>query len=230
LHCHRYDRASVQVDGVLGFVRQMCPSVFHLGDLRVGIEGMRPIVIGSLLRSFPVNARQVLARGGVDAGRLRQLRQELLIRRAGVAPHDAAQRRVCLQRGRVNPDGLSFDQARVGELLQDPREDGFVRFEIDQAARPRNRRMIRRRLGQHQPEKLPQRKGISCAPRDRTLSVQAFEVADQQQPKVAARRQARPADRVGVESLAEGLDVAIEVRLLENLIEPHVKRVRRTPW
>jgi len=49
LHGHRHDRASVQVDGMLGFVRQMRPSVFHLGDLRVGIEGMRPIVIGSIV-------------------------------------------------------------------------------------------------------------------------------------------------------------------------------------
>ena len=93
---------------------------------------MRPIVIGSLLRSLPVDARQVLARGGVDAGRLRQLRQEVLIRRAAVASHDAAQRRVRLQRGRVNPDRLPLDQARIGEPLQDPREDRFVRFEIDQ--------------------------------------------------------------------------------------------------
>jgi hypothetical protein len=38
LHCHRYNRASVQVDGVLGFVRQMRPSVFHLGERRRSVH------------------------------------------------------------------------------------------------------------------------------------------------------------------------------------------------
>jgi hypothetical protein len=58
----------------------------------------------------------------------------------------------------------------------------------------------------------------------------AFEIADQQQSKVAARRQTRPADLIGVESLPECLDVAIEIRLVEDLIESRVKRVRRAPW
>jgi hypothetical protein len=190
---------------------------------------MGPIVVRALLRPLPVNACQVLACGSVDAGRLRELRQELLIRRARVAPHDASQRRVRFQRGRINPNRLAFDQALVGEPLQDPREDGFVRFEIDQAPGPRNRRMIRRRLGQHQPEKLAERKGIRGAPRDGALGVQAFEVADQQQAKVAPGRQTRPADLVGVESLAERLDVVIEARVVEDMIQSCVERVRGGP-
>ena len=111
------------------------------------------------------------------------------------------------------PTVLPFDQARVREPLQHPREDRLVRLEIDQAARARNRRMIRRRLRQHQPEKLAQRKRIRRTPRDRALGVQAFEVADQQQPEVASRRQTRTADLVSVESLTERLDVAVEVGL-----------------
>jgi hypothetical protein len=91
---------------------------------------------------------------------------------------------------------------------------------------PRNRRMIRRRLGQHQPEKLAERKGICGAPRDGALGVQAFEVADQQQAKVASGRQTRPADLVGVESLAERLDVVIEARVVEDMIQSRVERVR----
>ena len=73
--------------------------------------------------------------------------------------------------------------------------------------------MIRRRLGQHQPEKLAQGKRVGRAPRDGALGVQAFEVADQQQAKIASGRQTRPADLVGVESLAERLDVAVEAPL-----------------
>jgi four helix bundle protein len=68
--------------------------------------------------------------------------------------------------GRIYPSvttiGKQLPGARVGEPLQDPREDGFVRFEIDQTAGPRNRRMIRRRLWQLQPEKLVQRKGTAA--------------------------------------------------------------------
>jgi hypothetical protein len=72
------------------------------------------------------------------------LRQKLLIRGAGVPSHDTAQRGVRFQRRRVDADRFAVDQARIGEPLQNPREYGFVRFEIDQATRARNRRMIRR--------------------------------------------------------------------------------------
>src|SRR3954463_11344066 len=89
------------------------------------------------------------------------------------------------------------------EPLQDPGEDGFVRFQIDQAPGSRNRRMIRRRIWQHQPEKLAERQGIRRTPRDGALGIQAFEVSDQQQSKVASGRQTRPADLVRIESLTE---------------------------
>jgi hypothetical protein len=48
----------------------------------------------------------------------------------------------------------ALDQPGVRQPLQDPREDRLVGFEIDQAARARDRRMIRRYLRQHQPKKL----------------------------------------------------------------------------
>jgi hypothetical protein len=44
-------------------------------------------------------------------------------------------------------------------------------------------------------------------------------IADQQQPEVAPRRQARSADLVGVESLAEIFDVPVEVMFVENPIQ-----------
>jgi hypothetical protein len=55
-----------------------------------------------------------------------------------------------------------------------------------------------------------------------------FEVADQQQTEAAARRQARPADLVSAEALAERLDVFIKTGLVENLIQPRVERVPGT--
>ena len=89
--------------------------------------------------------------------------------------------------------------------------------------------MIGRRLGQHQAEKLAQRKRIRGTPRDRAFSVQAFEVADQQQPEVASGLQTRRAGLLGVESLAQALDLAVEVVLIENLIHSRVERMRSAP-
>jgi len=88
-------------------------------------------------------------------------------------------RSIRFQRRRVDADGLPLYQARVGELLQPPREDRFVRFEIDQATSPRNRGMIRRRLWQLQPKKLAQCKGVRRPPRNRTLGIQPFKITDQ---------------------------------------------------
>jgi hypothetical protein len=78
--------------------------------------------------------------------------------------------------------------------------------------------MIRRRVRQHQPEKLTQRKRIRRPPRDHALGVQPFEIADQQQPEIAPGRQPRPAT-VGVESLAQAFDEAVEIVLVEDLIQ-----------
>jgi hypothetical protein len=75
-----------------------------------------------------------------------------------------------------------------------------------------------RRFGQHQAEKLAERKRVSRPPRDRTLGIQAFEIPDQQQAEVAARRQPWPA-LVRVESLAESFDVPVEVVGVEDLIQ-----------
>jgi hypothetical protein len=81
--------------------------------------------------------------------------------------------------------------------LQHPCEHRLVRLEIDRATRAGNRRMIRRCVRQHQPEELAQRKRVGRTPRDGALRVQPFEVPDQQQPDVAARRETRAANLVG---------------------------------
>ena len=68
------------------------------------------------------------------------------------APH----RRVRFQRRRIDADRLPDDQTRFRQPLQNPREDRLVRLHVDQPARPRQRRMIRRRLGQLQVQERPQ--------------------------------------------------------------------------
>ena len=52
---------------------------------------------------------------------------------------------------------------------------------------------------------------------------------DQQQPEVASGLQTRTAGLLGVESLAQALDVAVEVVLIENLIQSRVERMRSAP-
>jgi hypothetical protein len=99
------------------------------------------------------------------------------------------------------PTVLPLTKARVGEALQHPGEDGFVRLQIDQPTGARDRGMVGRRLRQHQAEKLAQGKRVRRTPRNGALGIQTFEVADQQQAGVAARRQTRSAV-VRVESLA----------------------------
>jgi hypothetical protein len=59
------------------------------------------------------------------------------------------------------------------------------------------------------------------------LRIQAFEIPDQQEPEVASGQQPWP-PVVGVESLAQALDVPIEVMLVENLIESRVERMGGT--
>ena len=70
--------------------------------------------------------------------------------------------------------------------------------------------MIWRRLWQYQSETLAQRKRVRRPPRDRALRVQALEIADQQQPEVAAGRQPRTAV-VRIESLAEAFNAQRKV-------------------
>src|SRR4029077_5663362 len=90
-------------------------------------------------------------------------------------------------------------------------------------------RMIRRRLRQDQSEKRAQGKRIGRPPRDGALSIQAFEIADQQQAEIATGRQ--PWTAVGrVESLAESFDVPVKVTVLEDLIQSRVERMCRAPW
>jgi hypothetical protein len=119
-----------------------------------------------------------------------------------------------IQRRRIDADSLALDQAGVRQPLQHPGEDSLVRLDIDQAAGAGNRRMVRRRFQQRQTEKVAQCKRIGGPPGDRAFRVQALEVADQQQPEVAARRQPWAAF-VRVESQTASFDVAIEVVLVE---------------
>ncbi len=88
--------------------------------------------------------------------------------------------------------------------------------------------MVRWCVRQHQAEKLAQGKRIGCPPRDRALRVQAFEMADEQQPEVATGRQPWPAV-FRVEAFAEAFDILVEIMFVEDLIQSRVERMRGAP-
>ncbi len=145
-HVHRQDHAAVHVHRVLGFVRQMRRAIFHLGDLRVRIVRVLPVVVRAFFLAFSIKFGQIFPRRRLDAALLCQLREELLILLPVVAADDRTQRRVGFQRGAVHPDGLAFDQIVIGQDLQHIAEHFLVRLEVDQSPRPRDRRMIWRLL------------------------------------------------------------------------------------
>ena len=72
----------------------------------------------------------------------------------------------------------------IRQQPQHPAEHFAVRLHIDQPPRPRDRRVIRRRLRQTNAHKLPQRQRVRQPPRDPSLAVDSLEVADQQRSKV----------------------------------------------
>ena len=89
--------------------------------------------------------------------------------------------------------------------------------------------MIRRRLVQLEPQETPHAQRIGRPPRDPALRVEPFEVPEQQQAEIATRGQAWTPQLVGVESLTARLDVPIEVRFVEDLVQAPIERMRGTP-
>ena len=61
-----HQRPGLHVHRVLGFVGEVGTPIFHLGDLRIGIPRMLPVLVGGLLLALAVQARQVFAGGSLD--------------------------------------------------------------------------------------------------------------------------------------------------------------------
>src|SRR5262249_57644410 len=83
----RHNGPGVHVHRVLGLVGQVRPPVLHLCDLRVGIRGTRPVVVGRLVLPPSIQPRQCFARRGLDPRGLRQPLQQLLVPPPPIPPH-----------------------------------------------------------------------------------------------------------------------------------------------
>jgi hypothetical protein len=117
-------------------------------------------------------------------------------------------------RRRASADESQMESAHVDEQ---------PRLQVDQSPRPRDRRVLRRRLLEPQAQKAAQRQRVGGAPRDAALRINPLEVADQQQPEdVPGRRLGRP-------SLAWNGAYCVSTNSstvgIEHLIEPLVERV-----
>jgi hypothetical protein len=100
-----------------------------------------------------------------------------------------------------------------------------MRLQIDQTPRPRDRRVLGRRLVEIQAQEAAQRQRICRPPRDSALRVDPLEVADQQQAKIRAGRQTRSTDLVRVERRALRFDELVERVRVEHLIQALIERV-----
>ena len=219
--------ARIQVDRMLGLVGQMRATVLHLRDLRVGIGRARPVLVRGLVATTAIQPRQRGPRRSPDPGLLRQPRQEFVVLLSRVAPHDATHGGIRLQRGRVDAYRLALQQMLPGENCLHPREDLAVRLHVDQPARARDRRVVRRRLAQAKSEKAPNRQRIRGTPGDPPFRVQSLEVPEQQEPEVTSGRQARSAHAICVKLLTQPLGEPVEATRFQQYVQSPVERVSR---
>ena len=90
--------------------------------------------------------------------------------------------------------------------------------------------MIGRRRVEAKAHEAADGERIRGAPRDATFGVEAFEIADEQQAEVPARRQGWSSHHRRIESLTLLLGKPVEAGVVENAVQPRVERMARRDW
>jgi hypothetical protein len=108
-----------------------------------------------------------------------------------------------------------LEQAKTAVLnsltsVWNPREDIAVRLDVDQAPRARPRRVIRRGFVQWEPEESADRQRVRRPPGNPSFRIDAFKVAEQQQPKVPTGRESGPPHDRRIEPAALPFDERVE--------------------
>jgi hypothetical protein len=85
--------------------------------------------------------------------------------------------------------------------------------------------VVGRRLHQLYIQKSAQRKGVGRSPGNCALRIETFEVANQQQSKIATGRQTWSPHRFGIKPRTQPLNVRIKPSFVQNLIQPLIKRM-----
>ena len=161
--------------------------ILHLGDARIRIVRMRPVVVGTFLGTLAVQLRQLLSRGRFDTAFFRQPHEKLFVALACIAPHNRPQCCIRLQRRCVYADRCPLQQLLFSQHLQHPLEHCLMRFHIHQPPGPRDRRMIWHAFIQRDPHERSNGQTIAGPPRDSALRIDPFEIAHHQQPKINPR-------------------------------------------
>jgi hypothetical protein len=190
---HRHHRARIHVDGVFLLVGEVRAAVLHLGDLRVWVVRIYPVLVRALLLPLTVDARQILSRRRRNPRRFREVRKKRLVAAKIVAAHDRSQRCVGFQRRRIDTERLSLQQIILAQQTEHPREDFLMCLFVDQSSRPRDCRVIRWCRLRRQPEKIAQAQRVCQPPGDPAFAVDALEIAHQQCSKVVPGRESRSA-------------------------------------
>src|SRR6476469_297921 len=224
VQCYRHHRAGLQIDRMLGLMREVRAAVLHLRDLRIGIMRIDPVLVGAFVGPLAIEFRQLLARGRLDSGFFRQLDQELFVRYASIAAYDRAQRRIRFQSRAIDGDRVALQQTFLSQHAQYPREHRAVRVDVDQTTSSGNGCVIRRPLMQLKSAKRTQSERIGGAPGDAALRIEPFKIPDQQKPKINARRQPWT-PRPRIERPAGLFGETVETTLIEKLIQALVERM-----
>ena len=87
--------------------------------------------------------------------------------------------------------------------------------------------MIRHGIFEAESHEAPHRQRVRRAPRDAALRINAFEVPNQQQPKVATRRQTRAAQHGRVKDSTGVFDERVEAVGIQQRVQ---SRVEGMPW
>jgi hypothetical protein len=80
----------------------------------------------------------------LDAGFFCQTFEKVVVTLTAIPANDRAQCRIGFKSGSVHRDGVAFQQAFFRQHPQHPQENFAMRLYVDQTARSRNGRMIRR--------------------------------------------------------------------------------------
>src|SRR3954454_10760752 len=85
-------------------------AVLQFGDLGLFVDRVFPVFVGTLVATLAIHAPQCCRIFGFDSFDFCQALQVPRVTLAGVAPYDGLHRRVGFQRGRIDADGLAFDE------------------------------------------------------------------------------------------------------------------------
>src|SRR5437879_2138791 len=226
-HCHH--RACFQIHRMLGLVGQVRASVLQLGNARLRVVRIDPILIRSLVGSLTIELRQLLPCGRSNPRFLRQPPEKLLIVLARLPSHNRTQGRVRLQGRGIDAHRLPLQQALFRQELQHPAEHRLMGFHVDQPSGAGDRRVVGRHLVQPRSQKTAQRQRVRRPPCDATLAVDAFKIPDEQQTEVPPRRQTRPPHSLRVEPGALLFHPFVKAALFQQSVQLFVKRMRYRP-